>query len=79
MTWSETPKTGFLATRPIFIFDYKSFPPKFTPNMYVNNTVNSEIFAMFLFSQNFAHAKFCENKPLQNGEIILSFTDKGKS
>ena len=32
-----------------------------------------------LFSQNFAYAKFCGIKSLQNAEIILSFTDIGKS
>ena len=30
----------------------------------VDITVDSKIFAMVLFSQNFAYAKFCENKAL---------------
>ena len=35
------------------------------PNIFFNNnTVNSEIFAMVLFSRNFAYAKFRENKIL---------------
>ena len=42
-------------------------------------TVNSEIFARVLHSQNFAYGKLRENKILQNGEITLSFTDIGKS
>ena len=32
----------------------------------MKGTVNSEIFARVLFSQNFAYAKFCENKTLMN-------------
>ena len=40
----------------------------------VKNTVNSEILARFLFSQNFTyHAKFCENDNLakcQNQSVI---------
>ena len=36
---------------------------------------NSEIFAMVLFSRNFAVAKFRANKPSRNGKITLSFTD----
>ena len=44
------------------------------------HTVNSEIFARILFSRNFAYAEFRENKrSSRNGEIILSFTDIGKS
>ena len=43
------------------------------------HTENSEIFARVLFSRNFACAKFRENKILANVEIILSFTDIGKS
>ena len=43
-----------------------------------HTTVDSEIFARVLFSRNFA-AKFREIKFSQNGEIILSFTDTGKS
>ena len=42
-------------------------------------TVNSEIFARDLFSRNFADAKFRENKPSRNGDIILSVNDVGKS
>ena len=42
-------------------------------------TVNLEIFARLLFSQNFAYAKFLKIKSSGNGEIILSFTDIGKS
>ena len=42
------------------------------------HTVNSEIFARVLISRNFACAKFRENKILENVEIILPFTDKGK-
>ena len=42
-------------------------------------TVNPEIFARLLFPPNFAYAKFRENKIVTNGEIILSFTDIGKS
>ena len=44
-----------------------------------HTTVDSEIFARVLFSRNFAYAKFREIKSSQNGEIILSFTDTGKS
>ena len=32
-----------------------------------------------LFLRNFAYAKFREKKSLRNGEIILLFTDIGKS
>ena len=42
-------------------------------------TVNMEIFARDLFSRNFAYAKFHEIESSQNGEIILSFTNEGKS
>ena len=51
------------------------------PNMwhFDMNTVNSEIFARTLFSQNFAYAKFRENKPSRNGKITLSLFDIGKS
>ena len=43
------------------------------------NTVNSEIFARVLFSQNFAYTKFHENKILVKWrKITLSFTDIGK-
>ena len=42
-------------------------------------TVNSEIFARVLILRNFAYAKFCENKPLQDGEIALLFINGGKS
>ena len=42
-------------------------------------TVNSEIFARVLFSQNFAYAKFRGNKTLQNGTITPLFSDIGKS
>ena len=42
-------------------------------------TVNAEIFARVLFSRNFAHAKFREIKFSRNGEIIMLFTDIGKS
>ena len=42
-------------------------------------TVNAEIIARVLFSKNLAHAEFCENKPFQNGEINLLFTNIGKS
>ena len=31
---------------------------------YHRHTVNSEIFARILFSQNFAYARFCENKTI---------------
>ena len=40
-------------------------------------TVNSEIFARFYFSRNFADAEFCEIKPLRNDKITLSITDVG--
>ena len=43
------------------------------------HTVNSELFAGILFSRNFAYAKFREIKPWQSGEIIMPFTDIGKS
>ena len=44
-------------------------------------TVDSEIFTRVLFSQNFAYAKFRENKVLakSNGEITLSFVNMVKS
>ena len=42
-------------------------------------TVNLEIFARVLFSQNFAYAKFLENKSSRNGDITLLLTDQGKS
>ena len=46
----------------------------------LKNTVNSKIFMRALFSQNFPYARsFAKIKPLQNGEITLSFTDEGKS
>ena len=49
-----------------------------------NNTVNSEIFARVLFSQNLAYVKFhmwsfVKAKSLRNGEITLSITEIGKS
>ena len=43
------------------------------------STVNSEIFASILFSRNFAHAKFRENKNPPNSAESLSFTADGKS
>ena len=42
-------------------------------------TVNPDIFARVLFSQNFASAKFCGNKTLAKWQISLPFTDVGKS
>ena len=42
-------------------------------------TVNSEIFARVLFSQNLTYASFMKIKPLRIGEITLSFIDVGKS
>ena len=47
--------------------------------MWVDNTVNSEIFARVLFSRNFAYAKFRENKTSRIREITLPFTFIGKS
>ena len=44
-----------------------------------SNTVDSEIFAMVLFSRNFAFAKFRENEILAKWQNHLSFTDIGKS
>ena len=41
--------------------------------------MNSEIFARCLFSRNFAYPKFRKNKPSQDGEITLPFTDAGLS
>ena len=38
-------------------------------------TLNLEIFARVLFSQNFAYAKFREKKSSRRGEITLSFSD----
>ena len=40
---------------------------------------NSKIFVRVLFSQNFADAKFRDNKTLANGELPLSLTDVVKS
>ena len=42
-------------------------------------TVNSDIFAKVLFSQNSAYAKFCEIKSSQKGVITRSFTDMSKT
>ena len=42
-------------------------------------TVNSEIFASVLFSQNFTLGKFRENKSSRNGKITLSFVNMAKS
>ena len=42
-------------------------------------TVNSKIFREGLFSRNSGMPSFVKMKSLQNGEITLSFTDKGKS
>ena len=45
-------------------------------------TVKLEIFSRVLFSQNFAYAKFLENrliKSSRNGQTTLSLTDIGKS
>ena len=47
--------------------------------LYPLYTVDSEIFMRVLFSRIFAYAKLREIKFSQNGEIILSFTDMGKS
>ena len=44
-----------------------------------SSTVNSEFFARILFSRNFAKRSFVKIKSSRNGEIILSYTDKGKS
>ena len=42
-------------------------------------TVILEILARVLFSRIFADAKFCEIKPMLNGEINLLFATVGKS
>ena len=47
--------------------------------MWMSVTVNSENFAMVLFSRNFADAEFAKIKPSRNDEITLLFTDLGKS
>ena len=52
-------------------------------SLYVSNGIvikynwNSENFARDLFSQNFAGAKFSENKTLTKWQITLWFTDEG--
>ena len=55
----------------------KSFGQSVYYNEILYSTVNSEIFARVLFSQNFSH--FVEMKPLPNGEITPPFIDIGKS
>ena len=54
-----------LFTYVIVIAEYVTKCPKGTTVLKLhNNTVNSEFFARFLFLQNFAFARFCENKIL---------------